>query len=85
MEKLVCCARLVRCLGTAEVAAAGVLPEGCWIFGTVILGVLALSEEVVLRIDLRIIKYLMRCIFIYSKLAEVGYCRGCWYSFAARY
>ena len=32
----------------AEVAVAGVLPEGCWTFGAVMLGVLALSEEVVL-------------------------------------
>ena len=27
--KLVCCVRLERCCSTAEVAAAGVLPEGC--------------------------------------------------------
>ena len=43
----------------AEVAADGVLPEGGWVLGAVNkLGVLALSKEVVLGIDLRAIKYL---------------------------
>jgi hypothetical protein len=40
----VCCVRLERCRSTAGVAAevaAGVLPEGCWSFGAVELGVLA--------------------------------------------
>jgi hypothetical protein len=38
----VCYIRLERCRSTAEVAAkvaAGVLPEGCWTFGAVELGV----------------------------------------------
>jgi hypothetical protein len=39
--------------GVAAEVAAGVLPEGCWMFGAVMLGVLALSEEVVLGVDLR--------------------------------
>jgi len=30
LSKLVCCVRLERCRSTAGVAAAGVLPEGCW-------------------------------------------------------
>ena len=68
-----CCVRLERCRGTAEVAAAGVLPEGCWTLGAVDkLGVLALSKEVVLGIDLRAVECLVRCVrcvFIYSKLA----------------
>ena len=37
-----CCIRLERCCSTAEVAArvaAEVLPEGCWAFGAVKLGV----------------------------------------------
>jgi len=40
--KLVYCVRLERCRSTAEVAAevaAGVLPEGCWMFVAVKLGV----------------------------------------------
>ena len=45
----------------AEVAVAGILPEGCWTFGAVMLGVLALSEEVVLGVDLRAVKYLVPC------------------------
>jgi hypothetical protein len=49
----------------AEVAAARVLPDGCWVFGAVLLGVLALSEEVVLGVDLRAIECLMRCAFIF--------------------
>lgn len=69
----------------AEVATAGVLPEDCWTFGAVMLGVLALSEEVVLGVDLRAVECLMRCAFIYSKLTGVGCCRGCWCGFAARY
>jgi len=64
VEKLVCCARLERCLGAAEVAAAGVLPEGCWTFGAIMLGVLALSEEVVLGVDLRAVECLAHCAFI---------------------
>jgi len=35
----VCCVRLERCRSTAEVAAAGVLPEGCWTLDAVKLGV----------------------------------------------
>jgi hypothetical protein len=38
----VCCVRLERCRSTAGVAtkvAAEVLPEGCWAFGAVELGV----------------------------------------------
>jgi len=43
----------------AEVAADGVLPEGGWVLGAVNkLGVLALSKEVVLGVDLRAIEYL---------------------------
>ena len=43
----------------AEVAANGVLPEGCWTLGAVDkLGVLALSKEVVLGIDLRAVEYI---------------------------
>jgi hypothetical protein len=52
---------------TAKVAAkvaARVLPEGCWMFGAVMLGVLALSKEVVLGVDLRAIEYLVRCVFV---------------------
>ena len=45
----------------AEVAAAGVLLEGCWTFGAIMLGVLALSEEVVLGVDLRTVE----CIYIF--------------------
>ena len=41
-------------------------------FGAVMLGVLALSEEVVLGVDLRAVECLIHCIFVYSKLAEVG-------------
>ena len=52
VEKLVCYARLVRCLSTAEVAATRVLSKGCWMFGAVMLGVLVLSEEVVLGTSL---------------------------------
>jgi hypothetical protein len=48
----------------AEVAAAGVLPEGCWTFGAVMLGVLILSKEVVLGVDLRAVECLMRCVFM---------------------
>ena len=73
-----CCVRLERCRGTAEVAAAGVLPEGCWTLGAVDkLGVLALSKEVVLGIDLCAVECLMRCIFIiYSKLLGLGAARA---------
>jgi hypothetical protein len=35
------------------------------------LGVLALSKEVVLGIDLRAVEYLVYCVFIYSKLARL--------------
>jgi len=38
----VCCVRLERCRSTAGVAAkvaAKVLPEGCWAFGAIKLGV----------------------------------------------
>ena len=69
----------------AGVAAAGVLPEGCWTFGAVMLGVLTLSEEVVLGVDLRAVEYLVHCAFIYSKLTGVGCCWSCWCGFAARY
>ena len=51
-----CCVRLERCRSTAGVAAevaAEVLPESCWTFGAVMLGVLALSKEVVLGIGMR--------------------------------
>ncbi|OCL00728.1 uncharacterized protein K441DRAFT_650162 [Cenococcum geophilum 1.58] len=48
----------VTLLGSAKVAA-GVLPEGCWVLGAIEkLGVLALSEEVVLGVDLRAVEYL---------------------------
>ena len=85
-----CYIRLERCRSTAGVAAkvaAGVLPEGGWVLGAVDkLGVLALSKEVVLGIDLRAVECLVRCVFNkYSKLAGVGCCRSCWYGFAARY
>ena len=60
----------------AKVAAAGVLPKGGWTLGTVNkLGVLALSKKVILGVDLRAVKYLMRCVFNkYSKLASVKCC-----------
>ena len=83
--ELVCCVRLERCRSTAEVAAkvAGVLPEGCWTFGAVMLGVLVLSKEVVLGVDLRAVEYLVRCVafvqcvaYLYSKLAGIGCCRS---------
>ena len=56
----------------AEVAATGVLPEGGWILSAVNrLGVLALSKEVILGVDLRAVKYLIHCVFNkYSKLAR---------------
>ncbi|OCK86496.1 uncharacterized protein K441DRAFT_672304 [Cenococcum geophilum 1.58] len=62
LYKLVCCISAAEV--AAEVAADGVLPEGCWVLGAVDkLGVLALSKEVVLGIDLRAVEYK------YSKLA----------------
>ena len=65
LQKLVCCVRLERCRSTAGVAAAGILPEGGWVLGAVNkLGVLVLSKEVVLGVDLRAVEYLMRCVFI---------------------
>jgi hypothetical protein len=55
----------------AEAAADGVLPEGSWVLGAVNkLGVLALSKEVVLGINLRAVECLVRCVFVYSKLAR---------------
>ena len=62
----------------AEVAAAEVLPEGGWILGAVNkLGVLVLSKEVVLRVDLRAVKYLIHCVFNkYSKLASIKCCQS---------
>ena len=58
-----CYIRLERYCSTAKVAAAGVLPEGCWTLGAVDkLGVLALSEEVVLGIDLRAVECLIQYI-----------------------
>jgi hypothetical protein len=59
--------KLVCYIGAAKVAtkvAAGVLPKGYWMFGTVMLGVLALSKEVVLGVNLRAVEYLVRCVFI---------------------
>ena len=50
-------------VAAAGVAAAGVLPEGCWTFGAVMLGVLALSEEVVLGVDLYAVECLIYCAF----------------------
>ena len=53
--------KLVYCISAAEVAAkvaAGVLPEGCWMLGAVMLEVLALSKEVVLGVDLRAVEYI---------------------------
>ena len=86
-----CYIRLERCrsaTGVAAEVAAGVLPEGRWMFGTAMLGVLALSKEVVLGVDLRAVEYLVRyvafvrCVaYLYSKLAGVGCCRSCWCSF----
>ena len=59
-------------VAAAEVAAAGVLPEGCWMFGAGMLGVLALSKEGVLGVDLCAVECLVRCVFDkYSKLAGV--------------
>ena len=60
----------------AEVAAIRVLPEGGWTLGAINkLKVLALSKEVVLGVNLRTVKYLMRCVFNkYSKLASVKCC-----------
>ena len=58
----------------AEVAAAAVLPKGCWTFNTVMLGVLALSKKVVLGINLQI-----------RNCWVVGYYQSCWCGFAARY
>ena len=46
-------------VAVAGVATAGVLSEGCWTFGAVMLGVLALSEEVVLGVDFRAVECLM--------------------------
>ena len=60
-----CCIRLERCRSTAGVAAAGILPEGGWVLGAVDkLGVLVLSKEVVLGVDLRAVECLVRCVFI---------------------
>jgi hypothetical protein len=54
----VCCISAAKV--AAEVAADGVLPEGCWTLGAVKkLGVLALSKEVVLGIDLRAVEYIL--------------------------
>ena len=42
------------------------------------LGVLVLSEEVVLGVNLRVVEYLVRCVFDkYFKLAGVGCCWSC--------
>ena len=60
-----CCVRLERCRSTAGVAAevaAGVLPEGGWVFGAGILGVLALNKEVILGIGLRAVECLIWCV-----------------------
>ena len=46
-------------VAVARVATAGVLSEGCWTFGAVMLGVLALSEEVVLGVDFRAVECLV--------------------------
>ena len=45
------------CVVYSAAEVVGVLPKGCWMFGAVILGVLALSKEVVLGVDLRAIEY----------------------------
>ena len=69
VKKSWCAAR-----STAKVAAAGVLLKGCWTFGAVMLGVLALSKEAVLGVDLQIHNcWVMKC------------CQSCWCGFAARY
>ena len=79
LYKLVCCTSAAKV--AAEVAADRVLPEGYWVLGAVDkLGVLALSKEVVLGINLRAIECLIRCVFIYSKLARLWDAAG-----AARY
>ena len=78
-----CCVRLERCRSTAgvaaKVAADGVLPEGGWVLGAVDkLGVLALSKEVVLGVDLRAVECFVRYVFNkYSKLAGVRCYRSC--------
>ena len=77
-----CCIRLERCYSTARVAAevaAKVLPEGCWVLGTINkLGVLALNKEVVLGVDLRAVECFVRYVFNkYSKLAGVRCYRSC--------
>jgi len=57
LYKLVCCTSAAEV--AAEVAADGVLPEGCWVLGAVISWyILALSKEVVLGIDLRAVEYI---------------------------
>ena len=43
--KLVCCIRLKRCRSTTGVAAAGVLPEGCWVVGAIKPGVWYLAKR----------------------------------------
>jgi hypothetical protein len=61
----VCCIRLEHYCSTTRVAAAGILPEGGWVLNAVNkLGVLALSKEAVLGVDLRAIECLIHCIFI---------------------
>jgi len=72
----------------AKVAVNRVLPEGGWVLGAVNkLGVLALSKEVILGVNLRAIEYLIRCVFVYIlswlKLDTAG--ASYWCSFAARY
>ena len=66
------------CAAYSAAEVVGVLPEGYWTFSTVMLGVLALSKEVVLGVVLRAVEYLIRCVafvqcvaYLYSKLARV--------------
>jgi len=81
LYKLVCCISAAEV--AAKVAADGVLPKGGWVLGAVDkLGVLALSKEVVLGINLRAVECLVRCVFVYIlswlELGAAG-AAGCWF------
>ena len=81
LYKLVCCISAAEV--AAKVAADGVLPKGGWVLGAVDkLGVLALSKEVVLGINLRAVECLVRCVFVYIlswlELDAAG-AAGCWF------
>ena len=57
-----CCISWCAAHSAAEVAtevAAGVLPEGGWVFSAGILGVLVLNKEVVLSVGLRAVECLV--------------------------